>query len=72
MRGEREIREKINSLMEAFSKAKKADIGVVKKASLIEDIAGQIDMLLWVVEDETGYDPLDERIDEILNKTKIL
>ena len=71
MRDEREIREKINSLMEAFSKAKKADIGTVRKASLIEDIAGQIDMLLWVVEDRSGYAPLDERIDEILNKTKI-
>ena len=66
MRSEIEIREKIDSLMEAFRKAKKADIGVVKKANLVEDIAGQIDMLLWVVEDESGYDPLDERIDEIL------
>ena len=66
MRSEREIREKIDSLMKAFNKAKKADIEAVKKASLIEDIAGQIDMLLWVIKDKSGYDPLDERIDEIL------
>ena len=57
---------KIDSLMKAFNKARKADIKAVKKAGLIEEIAVQIDMLLWVIKDKSGYDPLDERIDEIL------
>lgn len=61
MRSEREIMEKIDSLQEAYKKV--ANVG---HNELKEDIAEQIDMLLWVIEDESGFDPLDERIDEIL------
>ena len=51
MRSEREIREKIESL----------DGQKFGNPKLDEDYCLQIDMLLWVLEDESGLPPLDER-----------
>ena len=66
MRSEREIREKIASLNDAFKMTKSAKITAHERQTLKEDIYRQIDMLLWVLEDKSGFDPLDERIEEIL------
>ncbi len=56
-----EIGSKINSLMEANTLAKKAN-----RYDLAEQIAGQIDMLLWVIGDRSGLSPLDERINDFI------
>ena len=58
MKTEGEIRKKINSLRDMQSKAKEnMDDGISS------DVALQIDMLLWVIGDNSGLPPLDE--DEI-------
>lgn len=59
MRSEREIREKIASLdrkrCESCSREFKND------PELEERFCLQIDMLLWILEDNSGFPPLDER-----------
>ena len=57
MRSEREIREKIESL----------DGQKFGNPKLDEDYCLQIDMLLWVLEDESGLPPLDEREKAVAN-----
>lgn len=54
MRNEREIREKIDKLFE-FTSTKSIEAEVKEQACC------QIDMLLWVLEDESGAKPIDER-----------
>jgi hypothetical protein len=55
MKSENEIREKISSLMDMESKARR-----LCRDSLGDQVALQIDILLWVVGDEGGLPPLDE------------
>ena len=59
MRTEREVTDKIVSLMNMLENVKR-DSGSQTADHLINDIENQIDMLLWVVEDESGLPPLDE------------
>ena len=59
MKSEREIREKINSLFTMLDNVKQ-DEGSQIADQLINDIQYQIDMLLWVIGDESGLPPLDE------------
>ena len=55
MKSEREIREKIDSLLKM-----KAKVEEDENEGLVSEIENQIDMLLWVVGDESGLPPLDE------------
>ena len=59
MRTEREIKNKIDSLSDMFENVKQ-DEGSRVTDQLINDIQYQIDMLLWVIGDESGLPPLDE------------
>ena len=59
MRTEKEIREKIDSLLSMLANVKK-DAGSETADRLITDIQCQIDMLLWVLKDNGGLPPLDE------------
>ena len=56
MRSEREIREKIDSLDRKRCEFK-------NDPELEEHFCLQIDMLLWILEDNSGFPPLDERED---------
>ena len=59
MRTEREIKNKIDSLSDMLENVKQ-DEGSQVADQLINDIQYQIDMLLWVIGDESGLPPLDE------------
>ena len=59
MRTEREIKDKIDSLSNMLENVKQ-DEGSRIADQLINDIQYQIDMLLWVIGDESGLPPLDE------------
>ena len=59
MRTEREIRDKITSLMNMLENVKKDTHSLVAN-QLVDEIESQIDMLLWVVKDKSGLPPLDE------------
>lgn len=56
MKTKSEIKEKINTLADTLADLKTHDLITA------EQIACQIDMLLWVIEDKSGLPPLDERI----------
>lgn len=64
MRTEREIKDKIDSLSDMLENVKQ-DEGSQVADQLINDIQYQIDMLLWVIGDESGLPPIDE--DEMYN-----
>lgn len=59
MRTDREIKDKIDSLSDMLENVKQ-DKGSRVADQLINDIQYQIDMLLWVIGDESGLPPLDE------------
>ena len=59
MKTEREIKDKIYSLFYMLENVKQ-DEGSRVADQLINDIQYQIDMLLWVIGDESGLPPLDE------------
>lgn len=59
MRTEREIRDKITSLMNMLENVKKDTHSLVAN-QLVDELESQIDMLLWVVKDDSGLPPLDE------------
>ena len=55
MRSEREVREKINSMMNMLNNVKED-----RNEKLTDTIRDQLDMLLWFVGDESGLPPIDE------------
>ena len=59
MRTEKEIRDKLESMTNMYEKVR-TGLETHTTVYLKETLQSQIDMLLWMLEDESGLPPIDE------------